>query len=108
MNKLMIAFFALMSTVGGIALAADAKEGANVFNKTCKNCHGEGGATPNAAIAKMFGVPIPVLGSPEIQAKSDADIRKVITEGKGKMVAMKSVTGESVDDVIAYLRTLKK
>ena len=108
MNKLIVTFLAVMATVAGIALAADAKEGATVFNKTCKNCHGEGGATPNPAIAKMMGVDIPVLGSPAVQAKSDAYLRKVITEGKGKMVAMKSVTGSSIDDVIAYVRTLKK
>ena len=108
MNKLTITFIALMATTAGIALAADAKAGADVFNKSCKTCHGEGGAVPNAAVAKMFGVPIPVLGSAEVQALSDAEIRKVITEGKGKMVAAKSVTGASVDDVIAYLRTLKK
>jgi len=48
-----------------------------------------------------------VLGSPAIQAKSDADFRKVITEGKGKMPIAKNVTGGAIDDVIAYLRTLK-
>jgi mono/diheme cytochrome c family protein len=109
MNKLVIAFFALMATMAGIALAADAKNGADVFNKSCKGCHGEGGAAPNEMVSKMFGVPIPVLASPEVQAaKSDADIRKAITEGKGKMPAVKSVTGASVDDVIAYIHTLKK
>lgn len=108
MKKLIITFFALMATVAGVALAADAKAGADVFNKSCKPCHGEGGANPNAAVSKMFGVQIPVLGSAEIQAKSDAEIRTVITQGKGKMVAAKNVTGNSIDDVIAYVRTLKK
>lgn len=110
MNKLIVTFFALMATVAGIALAADAKAGAEVYNKTCKGCHGADGATPNEAVSKMFGVPIPVLASPEFQAsKSDADIRKAVTEGKGKMMAvMKTATPASVDDVIAYVRSLKK
>lgn len=108
MNKLIVTFFALTATAAGVALGADAKAGADVFNKSCKMCHGEGGAVPNANVSKMFGVPIPILGSPEIQAKSDADIRTVITQGKGKMVAAKNVTGASIDDVIAYVRTLKK
>ena len=108
MNKLVVTFLALMATVAGIALAADAKNGADVFNKSCKPCHGEGGATPNAQVEKMFGSPIPVLGSPEIQAKSDADFRKAITEGKGKMPIAKNVTGGAIDDVIAYMRTMKK
>lgn len=108
MKKLIITFVALMTTVAGVALAADAKAGADVFSKSCKPCHGEAGATPNTAVAKMFGVTIPVLGSAEIQAKSDAEIKTVITQGKGKMVAAKNVTGNSIDDVIAYVRTLKK
>jgi mono/diheme cytochrome c family protein len=109
MNKLIITFLALMATVAGIALAADAKAGADVFNTKCKICHGEGGAVPNATMSKMFGVPIPMLNSPEIQAKSDADIRKVVTEGKGKMTAvLKTATPAQVDDVIAYVRSLKK
>ena len=108
MNKLIITFLALMATVAGIALAADAKAGADVYNKTCKGCHGADGATPNEAVGKMLQATIPVLASPAIQAKTDADFRTAITTGKGKMPAMKSVTGSSIDDVIAYLRTLKK
>jgi mono/diheme cytochrome c family protein len=108
MNKLIVTFLALMATLAGVALAADAKAGADVFNKSCKSCHGEGGATPNAAVAKMFGVPIPVLSSPEIQGKSDAEIKKAITEGKGKMPIAKNVTGGAIDDVVAYVRSLKK
>jgi hypothetical protein len=48
------------------------------------------------------------LGSPEIQNMSDDDLKKIITEGKGKMRPVASVTGKSVDDVVAFLRTLKK
>jgi len=108
MNKLIITFFALMATVAGIALGADAKAGADIYNKTCKGCHGADGATPNDAVAKMLQTTIPVLASPAIQAKSDADFRTAITAGKGKMPPMKSVTGTQIDDVIAYLRSLKK
>ncbi|MEP6715805.1 MAG: cytochrome c [Terriglobia bacterium] len=109
MNKMIITFFAVMSTLAGVALAADSKEGEATFDKSCKMCHGEKGATPNPNISKMLGgVTIPVLGSPEVQAKSDADLKKVITNGKGKMPAVKSVTGAAIDDVVAYLRTLKK
>ena len=108
MKKLIITFFALMATVAGVALAADAKAGADVFNTKCKACHGEGGAVPNAAVAKMFGVPIPILSAPEVQAKSDADMKTAITAGKGKMPAVKTVTGSSIDDVVAYVRSLKK
>ena len=108
MNKLIITFIALLGTIAGVALAADATAGADLYNKTCKGCHGADGAAPNEKLAQMLGTKIPVLASAEIQAKSDDDIKKVITEGKGKMPAQKSVTGDSIDNVIAYLRTLKK
>ncbi len=108
MKKLIVTFVAVMATVAGVALGADAKAGADVFNKSCKMCHGENGATPNPGVAKMFGVPIPVLGSAETQAKSDAEIKDAIVKGKGKMPAAKNVTGAAVDDVVAYFRTLKK
>ena len=109
MNKLIITFFALMSTVAGIALAADAGAGAAIYNKTCKGCHGPDGAAPNEAVGKMLGATIPTLASPEFQAaKTDADIKTAITEGHGKMPAQKSVPAGSVDDVVAYIRSLKK
>jgi len=107
MKKTIVVFFGLMATMAGIALAADAKAGEDTFNKSCKMCHGDKGATPNPNIAKMFGVPIPVLGSKDVQAKSDADLKTVITQGKGKMPKT-TVTGGDVDNVIAYVRTLKQ
>lgn len=109
MNKLIITFFALMATVAGVAFGADAKAGADLFNTKCKMCHGEGGAAPNDQMSKMFGVPIPALNTAAIQAKSDADLKTVVTAGKGKMpAALKTATPAQVDDVIAYVRTLKK
>jgi len=41
------------------------------------------------------------------QASND-DIKKVIAEGKGKMKPVKTVNGEAVDDVAAYVHSLKK
>jgi mono/diheme cytochrome c family protein len=88
-------------------LAADAKAGQAVFDKSCKSCHGADG-TPNPAIAKMMKVEMKNLGSAEVQAQSDADLAKIITEGKGKMKPVKTVSGPAVDNVVAYVRTLKK
>jgi hypothetical protein len=48
------------------------------------------------------------LKSPGVQAMSDADISKIITDGKGKMRPITGVTGASLDPVIAYLRSIKK
>jgi mono/diheme cytochrome c family protein len=106
MRMILITFTTITFCAAG-ASAADAKAGQEVFAKSCKSCHGADG-TPNPAIAKMMKVDMKNLGSPEVQTQSDADIAKIITEGKGKMKPVKSVTGPAVDNVVAYIRTLKK
>jgi mono/diheme cytochrome c family protein len=96
---------ATLSTTAGFA--ADAKAGMAVYNKACKSCHGADG-TANPAIAKMFKVDMKALSSADVQATSDADMKAIIANGKGKMKPVSSVTGASVDDVVAYVRSLKK
>ena len=90
-----------------MASAADAKAGKGVFNSSCKACHGPTGAG-NPALAKMMKVELKDLKSPGVQALSDSDIAKIITGGKGKMKPITAVIGASVDNVIAYIRTIKK
>ena len=93
--------------VAGIATAADAKAGKAAYDKACKSCHGVSG-TPNAAIAKSLKVEMRELGSKEVQALSDSEIKTIITDGKGKMRSVKTVSGADVDNVVAYVRSLKK
>ena len=95
---------ALAATAG---MAADAKAGQAAYDKSCKSCHGADG-TPNAAIAKMMKVDMKDLKSAEVQAMSDGDLKKVISDGKGKMKPIKTVTGADADNVVAYIRSLKK
>jgi len=99
--------FALALAAAAAMLAADAKAGKALYDTSCKSCHGSDG-TPNATVAKMFKVEMKDLKSPEIQSMSDADLTAVITKGKGKMQPVKAVTGKSVDDVTAHVRSLKK
>ena len=89
------------------AFGADAKAGAAVYDKSCKSCHGADG-TPNAGVAKMMKVDMRDLKSADVQKQSDADIKTIITQGKGKMKPISAVTGGAVDDVVAYVRSLKK
>lgn len=85
----------------------DAKAGKAVYDKQCATCHGESGEG-KAAIAKALKVELRHLGSKEVQAKSDAELRDNITKGTGKKKPVKGLSEKQLDDVIAYLRTLAK
>jgi mono/diheme cytochrome c family protein len=102
-------FFVFSLTLSAcLALAAgDAAAGKAVYDKACRSCHGATGAA-NPSIAKMMKVDMKDLGSSEVQSKSDADLKKIITEGEGKMKPVKTIGGKDADNVIAYVRTLKK
>lgn len=84
--------------------AADAAAGKAAYDKSCKGCHGPDG-TPSAAMAKAMN--LKDLKSPDVQAMSDDDLKKVITEGRGKMKPVASASG-SAADIVAYLRSIKK
>ena len=98
---------ALAILSGSAMYAADSKAGKDSYDKACKSCHGADG-TPNAGVAKMMKVEMKDLKSSEAQAIGDDDMKKVVTAGKGKMKPISSVTGAAVDNVIAYVRTMKK
>src|SRR4051812_16992173 len=104
--KTTLTMFAFLTASAAGALAADANAGHAAYDKACKSCHGANGA-PNPAIAKMTKVEMKDLKSAEVQASSDAALKKAITDGTGKMKPVKSVTGPAVDAVVAYIRTLK-
>jgi hypothetical protein len=55
----------------------------------------------------VMKVDIKDLKSPEVQAMSDDDLIKIITNGKGKMKPVPNAAG-SAPDVVAYMRTWKK
>jgi mono/diheme cytochrome c family protein len=83
----------------------DVEKGKTVFGR-CSVCHGDSGQG-NPAIAKALDVQIPDLASKEVQALDDAALKKVIIEGKEKMQPV-HLTDAEVDDVISFLRSLKK
>ena len=84
------------------ALAADAAAGKAVYDTKCKSCHGADGAG-NPAIAKMMKVDLKPLGS-----QSDTEIKGAVTMGVGKMKPVAGVAGGDVDNIVAYVHTLKK
>jgi mono/diheme cytochrome c family protein len=91
--------------VGG-ALAADAAAGKALYATRCRSCHGAEGQG-NPGMAKALSADIKPLGSDDVQKKSDADLKGNITMGVGKMKPI-AITGADPDNVVAYIRTLKK
>lgn len=97
-----------LAALGSSAMfGADTQAGGAVYNRACKACHGADGAG-NPAVAKMMKVEIPDLKSAQVQGLSEAEIKGVITNGKGKMKPVSSVSGADLDNVVAYVKSLKK
>ena len=87
--------------------ALDAAAGKEAYMKKCASCHGQAGEGKDA-IAQMLKVKLAHLGSKEVQARSDADLKKIPLEGTGKMKAVKDMNPQMADDIVAFLRTLAK
>ncbi|HKZ52222.1 MAG TPA: cytochrome c [Candidatus Acidoferrales bacterium] len=90
-----------------LAAGGNADAGKAVYDKKCALCHGKEGEGKES-IAKMMKVELPHLGSKEVQAKSDEDLKKIITEGKGKMKPVAGLSDTDKNNVIAFVRSLAK
>ena len=86
-------------------LAAFAAGGAAVYKAKCASCHGPDGKG-ETAIGKSMK--LKSLASAEVQKTTEADLTKVITDGKGKMPAYKGkLSADEIKALVAYIRTLK-
>ena len=80
-------------------------EASAVFKAKCAACHGAD-ATGQTAVGKTMK--IRNFHSAEVQKQSDAELTKIITDGKGKMPAFKGkLTNEEVTSVLKFIRSLK-
>lgn len=101
----------VMAVVSG---ASPNLSGKKIFDQTCARCHGVEGKGNPAADA-FFKTPVPRLDSKMVQAKSDADLKDIISHGKRMMDPVREgqaslqhlLYPDSVDAVIRYVRTLK-
>lgn len=87
------------------AIAADA-DGAAIYKGKCAACHGADG-TGNTTVGKSMK--IRDLHSADVQKQSDADLTKIVTDGKGKMTGYKGKLSDAeIKAVVGFVRSLKK
>jgi cytochrome c6 len=83
-----------------------ADSGADVFKTKCASCHGATGAGDTAMGKSMK---LKDLGSAEVQSQTDADLTNVISKGKKPMPGYEGkLTNDQIQDLVKYIRTLKK
>jgi len=82
--------------------AASLLEGKNMYNKSCKMCHGEKGT----GVGKMAGTSN--FTSKEFKALTDGTIYYMVNTGQGKMPAYKNKIKADNDrwNLVNYMRSL--
>lgn len=82
-----------------------ADDAAAIYKGKCAMCHGPDGAgqTPTGKTMKVRD-----LRSADVQKMSDADLTKIISDGKGKMPAYKAkLSAADVAALVGFIRKLK-
>ena len=99
-----IVLMALAFVFSTFSFAADT--GADVFKAKCAACHGADG---KGETTMGKNLKLKDLGSAEVQKKSDAELTTLISDGKKPMPAYKGkLTDDEIQQVVKYVRTLKK
>jgi mono/diheme cytochrome c family protein len=105
-RKLTIASMVMLFMLSATFAFAAAPGAQEIFKSKCASCHG-----PDGAGATSVGKAMKVrdLRSAEVQKQADADLQKVISDGKGKMPAYKTkLSVADVSSLVAYIRGLAK
>lgn len=104
-NRLAVAAVGLaMLALPNASFAGDGT--ADLFKSKCAMCHG-----PDGAGKTMMGekLKIPDLQSADVQKKSDADLKTIITKGKDKMPEYGTkLSKEQIDTLVKRIRELGK
>ncbi|HEY4816040.1 MAG TPA: cytochrome c [Candidatus Acidoferrum sp.] len=83
----------------------DSAAAKTTFRTKCAMCHGENGA--GSEVGKSMNVPD--LRSPAVQKLPDAELAKIIADGKGGMPSFKSSLSEAqIHALVKYIRSLRQ
>jgi mono/diheme cytochrome c family protein len=124
-TTLMIGALALGSVIPSSAFAADIAAGKAKFQTLCVSCHGESGKGdgPTGKALAAAGQPAPrdfTIGEfvidPDKDGKTgtDADLKEVITKGalvfggSAMMAPIQGLSDADLDNLVAYIRSLKQ
>lgn len=96
----------ILMLVASVASASPAPGAAELYKSKCATCHGADG-TGQTAVGKSMK--IRDLTSADVQKQTDADLQKIITDGKGKMTGFKSkLSVADISSLVAYIRGIAK
>ena len=98
----------VVALLGALAVAstaaADLELGKKVYAAKCAACHGADGKG-NAKMAGMLKITIPDLSGSK--GKSDAELLKLLAEGKKPMPSFaKNLSKDEMDSVLSYTKAL--
>lgn len=106
---LMAANILMGEAAGGAEGKANPEAGKKIYLESCQNCHGPTGKG-DSDMAAYLTPPPANLTAKATQAKTDAQLRKIILEGRpGTAMAgyEGAVEEPQLSDLIAYIRSLK-
>lgn len=86
---------------------ADVEAAKALYGKMCQKCHGAEGQ----GVQRMYdlvGAKLSHIGSKQAQGKSDAEIKKAMLDGFGKMEVVEDLTPQQADKILAFVRTLSE
>jgi cytochrome c6 len=96
----------VLAGIGFLSTSARADEkSAALYKQRCAACHGADG---KGETATGKALKVKDLASEEVQKMSNEDLSEVISKGKGKMPAYKTLTPEQVKELTAYVRAFAK
>lgn len=104
MNRKLLLIAALTLLVASVSFASPGA--ADTYKSKCASCHGPDGKG-QTTVGKAMKVRD--LTSADVQKQSDAELQKIVTDGKAKMPAYKDkLSVADISSLVAYIRGLAK
>lgn len=97
-------------TSAAVAATGDPEKGKAVYEKSCVACHGPQGKG-DGPTGKVLVPPAADFTSAASKKKSDADLLKIIENGKPPTAMMAwrgQLSDQDIQHVLAYVKTLRK